>query len=411
MPLTITIPVSQADAHRLEPSIAAMEFLGGLQKHTVLFCAAPSVQQPVAEIAGRIRAICPNTFIEILPREPEPRRRFGAFNMIFRDSVEILWKRGNKNPWFWWELDMTPILAGWADRLELEYHQKGQPFMGVRRAAKDVACDMQGKRLPDDHPDAQGHYMVATGIYPWNFKDGFSTLYRYPDPTGNKPADVNIRFEVNPHLHHTELIAHHYKTGNYRRENGRIVCDDFESVPGADSYAGVVSQMAYVVHGCKDGTLSALVLSEAPSNVTASGIEPAQPSNNAELIALRSENDQMRHDIAKMQEDWSRKENSYAEEIEQLKEQILKGPTVTGSGDGGITTVTTAPQAESEITEKPLPTLDAVKAALKEAKKSVQLANLAADFGCNKKALRSLLETDKGIKIAPGGLAWVSLAA
>src|SRR5688572_23033221 len=222
MPLTITIPVSQPGLPRLRSSIDSIEFLGGLQKHTVLFVCAPSTQHAVAEEAGRIRAICPNTFVETLPREPEPRGRFGAFNMIFRDTVEILAKRGNKNPWFWWEEDMTPIMGGWADRLELEYHQKGKPFLGVRRAASEVMRGPNGEKLAHDDPRVQGDYMVAVGIYPPNFKDVYSTMYKYPDQSGNMPADVTIRHEVGKHLQHTDLIGHFYKTGNYRRENGVI---------------------------------------------------------------------------------------------------------------------------------------------------------------------------------------------
>lgn len=414
MPLTIVIPVSSADVQRLPHLIEVMEFLGGLQKHAVLFCSAASCLQQASEAAAKLRAICPNVAVESLPREPEQRGRFGAFNMIFRDSVEILSKRGNKNPWMWWELDVTPIRAGYADRLELEYHQKGMPFMGVRRKGSDTIRKLDGSKFAENDPQVQGDYMVAVGIYPPNFKD-YSVMYKYPDGGGNMPTDVVIRHEINRHLHGTTLIGHHYKTHNYRRENGHLVCDDFELSPGFPSYAGTVSEMAFVVHGDKTGSLAALILNEAPSNVTESGIQTTQTTNTsaAEISALKTENAELRKDIQKMQEQWSAKENSYAGEIEQLKERLANtsgtSPAPTPDLNAAVENLRKTP--EQSIEEKPVPPIDKIVAALVEAKKSVPLLELAADFGCNKIALRTLLESTPQIKIAPGGRAWVSLAA
>lgn len=401
MPLTFVLPVSQGDIDRLGPTLEAMEFLGGLQKHAVLFCAAPTVQARVAELAAGLRTVCPNVMIECLPREPEPVGPFGAFNTIFRDSVEIVARRV-QTPWMWWEADVVPIRGGWADRLELEYHQKGQPFMGVRRKASEVMRNLDGSALPENDPRAQGDYMVAVGIYPPNFKD-FSTLYKYPDPAGRMPTDVNIRHEINRHLHHTALIGHHWNTGNYRRnEQGKIVCEDLQPRPGYPVYGGEVSDMAFVVHGCKDGSLARLVLSETPGNVQAMPMTINTSANDGEMAALRQQNEEMRADIARMNQQWNAKENSYAQEIEELKEKLAAG---------GNTGAQRHREVETEVQEKPLPTLDKVKDVLREAKTKLQLATLAADFGCSKKALRELIKSDPALSITPGGLAWVSLAA
>lgn len=407
MSLTFVRPVSQADIDRVGQSVEVMEFLGGLQKHAVLFCATPTVHARVTEMASRLRSVCPNVMVECLPREPEPIGPFGAFNTIFRDSVEIVAQRV-QTPWMWMEADVDPIRGGYADRLELEYHQKGQPFMGVRRKASEVMRNMDGTALPENDPRAQGDYMVAVGIYPPNFKD-YSTLYKYPEPGGRMPTDVNIRHEINRHLHHTQLIGHHWNTGNYHRNaQGRIVCEDLLVRDGYPVYGGEVSEMAFVVHGCKDGSLAKLILSETPGNVSAMPITLTGNSGDAEMAALRLENEAMRADIQRMSQNWAAKENSYAAEIEELKERLAGAPVKTVSGQGSTGSEKDNPDT---TTEKPLPTLEKVKTALREVNKKVQLASLAADFGCNKKALRELLQTDPSIQIAPGGLAWVSLAA
>lgn len=390
-----------------------MLFLGGLQKHTILFCAAPSVMPEAAKQAARLKAICPNVSVESLPREPQPNGRFGAFNAIFRDSVELLSKRGNKNPWFWWEEDMTAIRPGWADRLELEYHRGGQPFMGVQRKASDVMRGPNGEPLSERDPRTQGDYMVAVGMYPPNFKD-FSTLYKYPDPSGAMPTDVTIRHEVNRHLLHTEIIAHHYKTGNYRRDDqGRIVCDDFEHEKGFPTYADIVSDMAFVVHGCKDDSLSALVTSETPGNISpitlSSAVQP-EPNFSSEVAALQAENAELRLDIQRMQEQWSQKENSYADEIGRLEEQLAR---ISGKVNAAASTETpaAATEAEAEIVEQPVPAIDVIQKHLKARGVKVLLPELAADFKCNKAALRKAIEEAPFLKISKQGPPWVSIAA
>lgn len=410
MPLTIAIPVSQSGLQRLHHSIDAIEFLGGLQKHVVVFCCAPSVMQQVPALAARLRPICPSVYIEALPREPEGPGRFSAFNMIFRETVELLDKRGNANPWFWWEEDMTPIRAGWADRLELEYHRNGQPFMGVRRKASEVVRGMNGEKLPDTHPQTQGDYMVAVGIYPAKFKD-FSTMYKYPDPAGNMATDVMIRHEVAKYLHHTPLIGHHYRTGNYRRENGRLICDDFEHVEGHPKYGGEVSEMAFVVHGCRDGSLSNLILSETPGNVSPMSQAQAQTSSdNSELAALKAQNEEMRRDIANMQEQWRQRENSYADEIERLKELAQKGVNINVSG--ASSQAPSVSEAESELANAPTPKIEDVRKAVSTSQIKRMLGDWAADFKISKEEMRKLIESEgSGLLIAKPGPPFVKVAA
>lgn len=417
MAITILMPVGPKGVDRLKSSVDSMVYLGGLQKHSVLVCAAPSVLQEATKQASRLKAVCPNVSVETLPREPQPVGPFGAFNAIFRDSVEILSQRGNKNPWFWWEEDMTAYRPGWADRLELEYHRGGQPFMGVRRKASDVMRKVNGEPLSDRDPNAQGDYMVAVGMYPANFKD-FSTLYKYPDPTGMMPTDVTIRHEINRHLLNTEIIAHHWNTGNYRYdEQGRVVCDDLDKKEGFPSYGGPVSEMAFVVHGDKTGTLAALVTSKEPSNVSPISIQTApqqQTAFSSEVVALQAENAELRLDLQRLTEQWNAKEASYADEIGNLQDQLarLSGKQNAAKAEESPKPPATIPsEAESEITEQPVPTVPTLIAHLRQKGVKILLTEIAADFKCNKIELRKAIEGAPLLKIAKNGPPWVSIAA
>jgi hypothetical protein len=64
-------------------------------------------------------------------------------------------------------------------------------------------------------------------------------------------------------LHATKFIHHHGRTHNYRREGDMIVCDD-KDMPDGISYNGPIPPEAVVVHGCKDGSLSRLLVSPTP---------------------------------------------------------------------------------------------------------------------------------------------------
>lgn len=259
--MNIVLPVSRPGLPLFEGLIKTFCFFGGLQRHQIICVPAPSVQQEAAALTGQLRSVCDRVTVQPLPREPKGGWPVGP-NMHFRDTVEILDKMDLKDPWWFFEEDGRPIAAGWADRTELMYHRGGRPFMGVLRQSKEVL-------RKDGQPWDDGEYMVGFGIYPPNFKE-MSTLYKVTGELqiGNKnyhpiPFDVKMRWEVAPHALRTDLIDHRGSTWNYHvKEDGRIWCEDKDLPEGIASYADTpIHQMAFVVHGCKDDSLTNLVLS------------------------------------------------------------------------------------------------------------------------------------------------------
>lgn len=252
--MLFAIPVSQSDLPLLRPFVDVLKFLGGLHRHTLIFLPAPTVAGETAAIVTELNGLCGKLAVDAVAREPEGGWP-DAPNMHFRDAVEQLDKRGELGqPFMWLEADCTPLRAGWADRLELEYNRQGKWALGVVRPVSDVLRDKDGK------PTGEGDYMVGAGIYGANFKK-WSCLYRYPVP--KMPFDINIRFEVKKAgVYNTNLIESRGRTGNYRiNADGKIECDEASPLPTYPSLAGVVGDMAFVVHGCKDGSLAKLVLS------------------------------------------------------------------------------------------------------------------------------------------------------
>jgi hypothetical protein len=258
--MNIVLPVSRAGLPLFEGLIKTFVYFGGLQRHSIICVPAPSVQQEAAMLVGQLRSVCDRVTVQPLPREPKGGWPV-APNMHFRDTVEILDQMEIKDPWWWFEEDGRPIAAGWADRTELMYHRGGRACMGVMRKAMEVL-------RKDGQPWDDGEYMVGFGIYPPNFKD-LSTLYKVTGELqlGNKnyspmPFDVKIRWEVSPHALRTDLIDHRGSTWNYQvKEDGRLWCEDKDLPEGIASYASTpIHEMAFVVHGCKDDSLTELVL-------------------------------------------------------------------------------------------------------------------------------------------------------
>lgn len=253
--MLIVIPVYGKEVSLATKLAAHIEKMGGVKNHSALLVTAPSSNMKLDEVKGHLK----NAFAELsvfdIDREapgewPEP------CNFTFSKVVEHLRVTGNKLPWFFFEVDNTPMVPTWADELEAEYRQARLPYMGVSRPAKIVDA-LTGNVLTID-----GEFVVGSMIYPPDFH-GRSILWKYLTP--KEPWDVYIRWEVRPKAHVTEHIVFNRKSENYTRtSDGRIACDPVSD----DSITDPVPSTTLVVHGCKDGSLIDLLNtkpSEAPT--------------------------------------------------------------------------------------------------------------------------------------------------
>jgi len=182
-------------------------------------------------------------------------------NLVFmaavRHSVGLV---SEGKPWYFFELDNTPLKPSWADMLERAYglaqEQYGARFLGVINETRGIFPGIQGEN--------KGKHLVGTSIYPADFFR-FSKLTKHL-PNTQLPFDVFLQWEVVKQSRETALIQHNWMTKNYRRDqSGNIVCDPDRHAdnPNYARYAQPVKDAAVVVHGCKDGSLAQLVLAEA----------------------------------------------------------------------------------------------------------------------------------------------------
>lgn len=180
----------------------------------------------------------------VLPDIPEFGGWPEAGNHMFFHTAEFLFQSGNKDPWYFFEPDNTPLYPHWMAAFDHEYTEASKPYMGVMNVSR--------KRTPEGKVEVDGRHMVGTGIYPADLFTRSSALHVLE----HEPWDVAMQDEIVPEAHETNLIFHAWNTGRYKKDaDGFITGEDFG--PNKGRYGGrPVPIEAVVVHGCKDDSLS-----------------------------------------------------------------------------------------------------------------------------------------------------------
>ncbi len=164
--------------------------------------------------------------------------------------------RGNQLPWFWCELDCTPLKKGWLDTLETEYRMTAEshPFMGVREQTR--VTNASGELVDG------GSHMAGTGVYPPNVHV-FSHLWLFVHKM-TTAFDIVIQWEIAPVLKTTTLIQHAFRTHGYTRGKDGVICgEDRNNFPSGIRFDKPLSPDAVIHHGCQDGSLARLFFGPA----------------------------------------------------------------------------------------------------------------------------------------------------
>lgn len=277
--MLLVIPVSEADVHLADDVMALMKAFGPYQHHDLLVVGSTENANNVNRIREAISPMFRKSEAHIFdcPAKGWP---LGP-NYYFRASILHMFANGLLDqPWYWFELDNTPLKTGWLDALQTEYNLSQAIFMGPKQATfyKDK----------DNQLVIDGHHMCGTAIYPGDFTNR-SALWKFENGIA---FDVWIQWEVLPHLHDTNLMQHNWKTRNYRRKNGQIISDNFD-MPHPDLKTNTpLRSEAVVCHGCKDGSLAKLILDELSGKSANLTPEP-DPLDAPEAVAPRFDTEQL----------------------------------------------------------------------------------------------------------------------
>jgi len=253
--MVIVIPVSAADAKLVQPTLKVMEKLGPNGNHPAVIVSTPTAVVAAQQLHAGLRGLFASIDLKVLENEPHGGWP-AACNIHFRETARLIFEDSatGSHPWYWFELDNTPLKQGWVDRLQSEYNAAGLPFMGYVHPTHFVSkYDEAGE--PEEFIEQDKH-MAGTGIYP-NDLWTRSVMLHYMV----QPFDVEMQCEIVPHCHATKLIQHNWSSGNYRRDkkSGKITCESLHPGRSPVDHALPVSSDAVVLHGCKDGSLAEIV--------------------------------------------------------------------------------------------------------------------------------------------------------
>lgn len=263
--MLLVIPVSRADRKFIPLVTKAFELFPPGSGHKLLVVGSPNSAQDVRELSQKLCIhFAGNASTYIF----ETDSNLGwptACNYFFQQAAfyvrSIL---ASDAPWFWFELDSTPLRADWLDEIEsaciaaqtrLQRDNKRLLYFGVRERS---CIESQGALLPIEEA---GEHMAACGVYPGDMVSRVLTL-----PTvsaTNIPWYTFIRWYVVPQMHAMPLIQNNWQTCGYERQaDGRITCQSEANWAWDIHFNKDVRTDAVFLHGCKDGSLIDLLAAE-----------------------------------------------------------------------------------------------------------------------------------------------------
>lgn len=249
--MLLVVPISQSDKHLIPNTERAFELFPPGNKHELLVVGTPNVKPDVESLVGFLAKYFDLSAAHNFdqdnylgwPSAPNYYFQQVCFHVAPLDT-----------PWFWFELDCTPLRAGWLSAIESEYNDGLRTFMGV---VERTYRGFDGKLL--DEADG-GNHMAACGVYPGDITGSVVPL------RGVSSTDIPwwsfLQWYIAPYARHTNLIQNNYKTKNYHKEDGKIVCDSCNNTAWGNHYNNPISDKAALVHGCKDGSLLKLLIGD-----------------------------------------------------------------------------------------------------------------------------------------------------
>lgn len=259
------IPVSTSDAHLIDPLCDVIGHLGGMKGRRVIIVSDPQAAVSAGHLHDRMTQMDAKSSIHTFPMNLNQGWPV-ACNHYFAMTVGYLTnKLGITDPFFYFELDNTPVKEGWIERIGSEWGTAvatGKRFMGVMR--EYMANNPNGQMV------SQGNILNGSCVYPPEFGRMSPLLRSLTKST--LPWDVYMRWELcgrpsNPNVHEiSKYIVFNWGTENYRREGNEIKCDVRKRPPGilTSEKTYPITQDTVLVHGCKDGSLARLIMSQSP---------------------------------------------------------------------------------------------------------------------------------------------------
>lgn len=259
--MLLTVPVSVAD-HGLIPNlIKAISLFPPGDNHDLLIIGTERNQESMGELEKGIGSWFRQSRVHVTSTNPACLGWPREGNYVFQQAAHfIIQNYPAQNGFLWFELDCTPLSKNWLSTLSDEYYRDAEVatragtvarrYMGVKQRTYET---LAGELVSVEE---SGYHMAPCGIYPNDLAASVKTLMAIT--AIGRPFVEHIQWYVTQNLNETNLIQNNWRTGNYRKEGGDIVCDSKVDYGFGTKFNNPITD-AVLVHGCKDGSLLELV--------------------------------------------------------------------------------------------------------------------------------------------------------
>lgn len=282
------IPVTKKTAALLDTWEELLKKLGPNDVHNLMVVSCPSVAAVSQQFGEAVSRLFANVEVKVL--DVEVGDNTSGRNYHFKSAAYLAASRQLKESWVWLE-HATPTQRGWLSALQEEVNVFGKPFVGCEEETVYYATDEEGKditeirdpetneitrqalfRLQDSH--------MRFGIYPAEFAI-HSQLIEYL----KAPFELELQYEVVPHMAKSERMATIWASADFERQDDGLIIGGKTNESPYRKVKPIDDNKVVLIHGCRDGSLAALILRK---DLEAVGLRPIGQASE-ELDTLREE--------------------------------------------------------------------------------------------------------------------------
>lgn len=254
--MKIVVPVS---SYEFKEALMILGFLktfkrfGDYDNHELLVVSRPDDKRHAKAIFDELKDLFDKKTLHIFSENGTTGWPQGP-NFYWQQTIQYFKDTDNKDPWFWMEMDMTPLQPKWADLLEQEYKRSNFECLGTVQDSTTITTDHVRIII--------AKHLQGTAIYPPRI-DKICSIWEYVDKL-NTAFDVITQWEIMPHTGDTKLIQQGFRTVKYKLsfDPMELRGEDNGDLNGVVTYDDPINPLAVIHHGCKDATLADIVLSE-----------------------------------------------------------------------------------------------------------------------------------------------------
>ncbi len=422
--MRIVTPISQHDYSRVPEFVSIHTHLKPGLAHQLHFVVPPSLESVAQDAKAELNGLFESITVNVMQFEPASGHPKGP-NAFFWSCANFMFRDNRSIPWQIVELDCRPLYQRAYDLIAARYASCGAPFFGhisktPWRENDPFVYNDQGDKVgnnPRYGKIAQSRFsndtmMSGNAVYPGDMIDrqafkGLMEDFMKGEQSIDKAWDIHLNAAMKDRndggMAHTELIAQHWNTENYRIENGRIVCDGrqeheiYNQHPDWEKRlcGGTVHQDAVMIHGCKDDSLTKLILGGQIPEVIAVAAQAPVPT------------------VASTEQ--KKAEDSRLDKLESKMDMLLTqllaqksapAPTVTTGGASTPPAVVTT----ANVSASAEPILSQVLEALPSVGKKQMLSPLAKSLNADKAIVKAAIEASGKFSIR-GPAEWVERTA